>query len=138
MLPTTTPLLHDRHTSIHQRIIYYIRILLQEKHSRKLFIFTSILLLFSLIEVLFGLLYSASLSMLLAGFHSIQQTFGYVIVLTSSLVVAKKSPNFDYSYGYERLEVVLNFSNSVLILFLCFAMITESVQRLVEPHEVKT
>lgn len=138
MLPTTTPLIHDKHTSIYKQFIYYIRILLQEKHSRKLLIYTAVLFIFSLIEVLFGLLYSASLSMLLAGFHSLQQTFGYVIILTTTLVVAKKQPNFEFSYGYERLEVVLNFSNSVFVMFLCFAMITESVQRLLDPHDIKT
>lgn len=42
-----------------------------------------------------------------------------------------------YSYGiWQRLEVVLRFSNAIFAAIFCFAMITEALQRIIVPHEI--
>lgn len=51
-------------------------------------------------------------------------------------VITKWKANDKYSYGYVRAEVLAGFVNSLFLLFIAFFIMSESVERLIEPPEV--
>lgn len=53
-------------------------------------------------------------------------------------VITKWKANEKYSYGYVRAEVLAGFVNSLFLLFIAFFIMSESVERLIEPPEVNT
>lgn len=53
-------------------------------------------------------------------------------------VITKWKANDKYSYGYVRAEVLAGFVNSLFLLFISFFIMSESVERLIEPPEVRS
>ena len=52
-------------------------------------------------------------------------------------VITKWRSNDKYSYGYVRAEILAGFINGLFLLFISFFILSEAVERLVEPPEVK-
>lgn len=52
-------------------------------------------------------------------------------------VITKWKANERFSYGYVRAEVIAGFVNSLFLLFISFFIMSEAIERLVEPPEVK-
>lgn len=52
-------------------------------------------------------------------------------------VITKWKPNDKFSYGYVRAEVIAGFVNSLFLLFIAFFIMSEAVERAIEPPEVK-
>lgn len=52
-------------------------------------------------------------------------------------VITKWKANDKYSYGYVRAEVIAGFVNSLFLVFIAFFIMSEGVERLIEPPEVK-
>lgn len=52
-------------------------------------------------------------------------------------VITKWKANDKYSYGYVRAEVIAGFVNSLFLVFIAFFILSEGVERLIEPPEVK-
>lgn len=52
-------------------------------------------------------------------------------------VITKWKANEKYSYGYVRAEVLAGFVNSLFLLFIAFFIMSEAVERMIEPPEVK-
>lgn len=61
---------------------------------------------------------------------------GLLAGLTAS-VITKWKPNDKFSYGYVRAEVIAGFVNSLFLLFIAFFILSEAVERAIEPPEVK-
>lgn len=53
-------------------------------------------------------------------------------------VITKWRANDKYSYGYVRAEVLAGFVNGLFLLFIAFFIMSESVERLIEPPEVSS
>lgn len=51
-------------------------------------------------------------------------------------VITKWKANEKYSYGYVRAEVLAGFVNSLFLLFIAFFILSEGVERAIEPPEV--
>ena len=51
-------------------------------------------------------------------------------------VITKWKANERFSYGYVRAEVIAGFVNSLFLLFISFFILSEAIERLVEPPEV--
>lgn len=51
-------------------------------------------------------------------------------------VITKWRANDKYSYGYVRAEVLAGFVNSLFLLFISFFILSEAVERAIEPPEV--
>lgn len=51
-------------------------------------------------------------------------------------VITKWKANDKYSYGYVRAEVLAGFVNSLFLLFIAFFILSEGVERAIEPPEV--
>lgn len=52
-------------------------------------------------------------------------------------VITKWRANDKYSYGYVRAEVLAGFVNSLFLLFISFFILSEGVERAIEPPEVQ-
>ena len=68
-------------------------------------------------------------------FHMFFDCTGLLAGLAAS-VLTKWKANDKYSYGYVRAEVLAGFVNSLFLLFIAFFIMSESVERLIEPPEV--
>lgn len=68
-------------------------------------------------------------------FHMFFDCTGLLAGLAAS-VITKWKANDKYSYGYVRAEVLAGFVNSLFLLFISFFILSESVERLIEPPEV--
>lgn len=51
-------------------------------------------------------------------------------------VITKWKANDKYSYGYVRAEVIAGFVNSLFLMFIAFFIMSEAVERAIEPPEV--
>lgn len=69
-------------------------------------------------------------------FHMFFDCTGLLAGLAAS-VITKWRPNEKYSYGYVRAEVIAGFVNSLFLLFIAFFIMSEAVERAIEPPEVK-
>ncbi|KAJ8942310.1 hypothetical protein NQ318_005301 [Aromia moschata] len=52
-------------------------------------------------------------------------------------VITKWKANDKYSYGYVRAEILAGFVNGLFLLFISFFLMSEAVERAIEPPEVK-
>lgn len=69
-------------------------------------------------------------------FHMFFDCTGLLAGLAAS-VITKWKANDKFSYGYVRAEVLAGFVNSLFLLFIAFFILSEGVERLIEPPEVK-
>ncbi|KAL1433395.1 hypothetical protein MTO96_012601 [Rhipicephalus appendiculatus] len=52
-------------------------------------------------------------------------------------VITKWDANAQFSYGYVRAEVLAGFVNGLFLLFIAFFILSESIERVIDPPEVK-
>jgi Co/Zn/Cd efflux system component len=127
----------SQHKQIYANAEWYIRFLLNDPKTKNLFIYSTALFLFSIFEFLiYGFMYTHSLYMIFSGLISFCIFFSFLIKIISILVANKNITSNKYSYGFDRVEVVLQFSNSMFCIFICFAMIVQCLHRYVDPHEI--
>jgi solute carrier family 30 (zinc transporter), member 5/7 len=69
-------------------------------------------------------------------FHMFFDCTGLLAGLAAS-VITKWRANDKFSYGYVRAEVLAGFVNSLFLLFIAFFIMSEAVERAIEPPEVK-
>lgn len=51
-------------------------------------------------------------------------------------IITKWKANDKYSYGYVRAEILAGFVNGLFLLFISFFLMSEAVERAIEPPEV--
>lgn len=69
-------------------------------------------------------------------FHMFFDCTGLLFGLAASMITKWKA-NDKYSYGYVRAEVLVGFGNSLFLLFIAFFIMSEAVERAIEPPEVR-
>jgi len=111
------------------------RLIFSDKNSRNLFLFLLLNLSFAVVELLYGI-WTNSLGLISDSFHMFFDCTGLLAGLVAS-VITKWRANDKYSYGYVRAEVLAGFVNSLFLLFIAFFIMSEAVERLIEPPEVK-
>jgi zinc transporter 5/7 len=122
-------------TRISEKISNLVRLILSDRNSRNLFLFTLLNLCFAFVELLYGI-WSNSLGLISDSFHMFFDCYGLVAGLAAS-IITKWKPNERYSYGYVRAEVIAGFCNGLLLIYIGFYILSEAVERLMEPPEVK-
>eukprot|EP00039_Didymoeca_costata_P015751 m.273099 g.273099 ORF g.273099 m.273099 type:complete len:430 (+) comp16276_c0_seq55:268-1557(+) len=104
--------------------------------SRSIFMFLCLNLSFAFVELIWGV-WTNSLGLITDSFHMFFDCTALVAGLVAS-VLAKRPPNDDYSFGYGRAEVLGGFVNGLFLVFIALFIITEAVERFMEPPEVHT
>lgn len=111
------------------------RLIFSDRNSRNLFLFLMLNLSFAFVELMYGI-WTNSLGLISDSFHMFFDCTGLLAGLAAS-VITKWKANDKYSYGYVRAEVLAGFVNSLFLLFIAFFIMSEAVERAIEPPEVK-
>lgn len=90
---------------------------------------------FAFVELSYGI-WTNSLGLISDSFHMFFDCTGLLAGLVAS-VITKWRANEKYSFGYVRAEVLAGFVNGLFLLFIAFFIMSEAVERLIEPPEVK-
>lgn len=156
MLPMThkDPLHRGVGSRIKERLNGWMRLIFADRNSRNLFLFLLLNLSFAFVELAYGiwtnslgmirnsLLYhngiihiSVSPGLISDSFHMFFDCTGLLAGLAAS-VITKWKANDKYSYGYVRAEVLAGFVNGLFLLFISFFIMSEAVERAIEPPEV--
>lgn len=134
MLPLTTRDPRGYGFRIKEKLASLRRLIFSDKNSRNLFMFLLLNLSFAFVELFYGV-WTNSLGLISDSFHMFFDCTGLLAGLAAS-VITKWKANERYSYGYVRAEVLAGFVNSLFLLFISFFILSESVERLIEPPEV--
>lgn len=133
------PLTHKDNRSLGYRIkekaLGWVRLIFSDRNSRNLLLFLLLNLSFAFVELFYGI-WTNSLGLISDSFHMFFDCTGLLAGLSAS-VITKWKANEKYSYGYVRAEVLAGFVNSLFLLFISFFILSEAVERLIEPPEVK-
>jgi cobalt-zinc-cadmium efflux system protein len=90
---------------------------------------------FLVFEIVFGIL-AGSLALLADAAHNFSDSFALVLSLVAVRMMARPATEAK-TFGYHRMGIITAFINSMLIVFVCFYLFYEAVQRFIEPVEVK-
>ncbi|KAJ8944164.1 hypothetical protein NQ314_009526 [Rhamnusium bicolor] len=120
---------------IKEKINGWIRLIFSDRNSRNLFLFLLLNLSFAFVELIYGV-WSNSLGLISDSFHMFFDCTGLMAGLVAS-VITKWKANDKYSYGYVRAEILAGFVNGLFLLFISFFLMSEAVERAIEPPEVK-
>jgi len=113
----------------------WFRLIFSDKNARNLLCFLLLNLSFAFIELFYGV-WTNSLGLISDAFHMFFDCTGLLAGLVATVITKWKS-NEKYTYGYVRAETLAGFINGLFLLFISFFILAESVERLVEPPEVK-
>lgn len=122
-------------TRMKERLNGWLRLIFADRNSRNLFLFLILNLSFAFVELWYGI-WTNSLGLISDSFHMFFDCTGLVAGLAAS-VITKWKANEKYSYGYVRAEVIAGFVNGLFLLFIAFFIMSEAVERAIEPPEVK-
>ncbi|XP_023017053.1 solute carrier family 30 member 7 [Leptinotarsa decemlineata] len=118
-----------------EKVQGWIRLIFSDRNSRNLFLFLLLNLSFAFVELVYGV-WSNSLGLISDSFHMFFDCTGLLAGLVAS-VITKWKANDKYSYGYVRAEILAGFVNGLFLLFISFFLMSEAVERAIEPPEVK-
>ena len=107
---------------------------ISDPKSRRILAFLALNLGFMFVELVVGY-WSNSLGLVSDAGHMLFDCAALAMGLFAAYA-AKWSANSQYTYGYSRVEVLSGFVNGVFLIFIAFAVFTESLHRLNEPPEV--
>uniref|UniRef100_A0A8I6ANY9 Zinc transporter n=1 Tax=Rattus norvegicus TaxID=10116 RepID=A0A8I6ANY9_RAT len=110
--------------------------ILEESDSRQIFYFLCLNLLFTFVELFYGVL-TNSLGLISDGFHMLFDCSALVMGLFAALVSRWKATRI-FSYGYGRIEILSGFINGLFLIVIAFFVFLESVARLIDPPELDT
>ncbi|KAK9347294.1 cation efflux protein [Lipomyces starkeyi] len=89
--------------------------------------------IFFLLEVIIG--YAVhSLALVADSFHMLNDVFSLVVALWAVKVANSRVASSEYSYGWQRAEILGALVNGVFLLALCLTIFLEALQRFVEPQ----
>lgn len=120
---------------VKEKLQGWMRLIFSDRNSRNLFLFLILNLSFAFVELFYGV-WTNSLGLISDSFHMFFDCTGLVAGLAAS-VITKWKANDKYSYGYVRAEVLAGFVNGLFLLFIAFFIMSEAVERAIEPPEVK-
>lgn len=120
---------------IKEKILGWKRLIFSDQNTRNLFLFLLLNLSFAFVELTYGI-WTNSLGLISDSFHMFFDCTGLLAGLVAS-VITKWRANERFSYGYVRAEVLAGFVNGLFLLFIAFFIMSEAVERAIEPPEVK-
>ncbi|CAO3668965.1 unnamed protein product [Umbelopsis vinacea] len=113
-----------------------IRIILENQDSETIFYFLLLNLSYMFIQLIYGSI-TNSLGLISDAIHMFFDCLALGVGLFAS-VMAKWPPNTKYSYGYNRVETLSGFANGVFLVLISISIISEAIQRLLDPPEMNT
>jgi zinc transporter 5/7 len=118
-----------------EKVLGWKRLIWSDKTIRNLFLFLLLNFTFAFVELMYGI-WTNSLGLISDSFHMFFDCTGLIAGLAAS-VITKWRANERYSYGYVRAEVLAGMVNGLFLVFIAFFIMSEAVERAIEPPEVK-
>ncbi|XP_070543256.1 proton-coupled zinc antiporter SLC30A5-like [Ptychodera flava] len=113
-----------------------LRQVLGEYDSRQIFYFLCINLVFTFVELLYGV-WTNSLGLISDGFHMLFDCTALVMGLTAAVMTRWKATRI-FSYGYGRVEVLSGFINGIFLVVIAVFVFTAALGRLIDPPQINT
>lgn len=111
-----------------------LRAVVSDSNARNLMGFLALNFVFAFVELAYGM-WTNSLGLISDSFHMFFDCTGLVAGLAAQ-VVSRWPADDSFAYGYKRAEVLAGFVNALFLLFIAFFILTEAVERAIEPPEV--
>eukprot|EP00501_MAST-03F_sp_TOSAG23-6_P001069 GSMAST32.ASY1.ANO1.1112.1 assembled CDS len=118
---------HGSHDLDHDREAYLVA-------RRKLLCAGGFCFVFMIVEVIGGYI-AGSLAIMTDAAHLLSDVAGFAISLFG-LYVAQKPTNLEYTYGYQRAEVIGAILSVLMLWFLTGILVYEAINRLIHPSPV--
>ncbi|KAF8519674.1 cation efflux family-domain-containing protein [Gautieria morchelliformis] len=114
----------------------YLKTILSNPESRKIFYFLMLNLSYMGVQVVYGVI-TNSLGLISDAIHMAFDCMAIAMGLFAS-VAATWIPNEQYTYGYGRIETLSGFANGIFLLLISIFIVFEAIQRLLDPPEMNT
>ncbi|KZT27795.1 cation efflux protein [Neolentinus lepideus HHB14362 ss-1] len=114
----------------------YLKSILANSESRKIFYFLMLNLAYMFVQVLYGV-WTNSLGLISDAIHMAFDCMAIGVGLLAS-VMATLPPNERFTYGYGRIETLSGFANGIFLLLISVFIVFEAIERLMEPPEMNT
>ncbi|KAH9673955.1 metal tolerance protein C2 [Citrus sinensis] len=100
------------------------------RQMKRLFLLISLNVAYSTAELAIGL-FTGRVGLVSDAFHL---TFGCGLLTFSMFAMAasRQKPDFAYTYGYKRLEVLSAFTNALFLLFMSFSLAVEALHAFIQ------
>ncbi|KIK61561.1 hypothetical protein GYMLUDRAFT_42562 [Collybiopsis luxurians FD-317 M1] len=114
----------------------YIKTILSNPESRKIFYFLLLNLSYMLVQMLYGI-WTNSLGLISDAIHMAFDCMAIGVGLFAS-VMATWEPNETFTYGYGRIETLSGFANGIFLILISIFIVFEAIQRILDPPEMDT
>ncbi|PPQ94644.1 LOW QUALITY PROTEIN: hypothetical protein CVT25_009375 [Psilocybe cyanescens] len=114
----------------------YLKTILSNPESRKIFYFLMLNLCYMLVQMLYGV-WTNSLGLISDAIHMAFDCMAIGMGLFAS-VMATWEPNERFTYGYGRIETLSGFANGIFLILISIFIMFEAIQRILEPPEMNT
>ncbi|KAF8573763.1 cation efflux protein [Ramaria rubella] len=114
----------------------YLKTILSNPESRKIFYFLMLNLSYMGVQVVYGVI-TNSLGLISDAIHMAFDCMAIAMGLFAS-VAATWMPNEQYTYGYGRIETLSGFANGIFLILISIFIVFEAIQRLLDPPEMST
>ncbi|MTI64596.1 CDF family Co(II)/Ni(II) efflux transporter DmeF [Methylophaga sp.] len=104
-----------------------------EKRTRYVLLLTAVTML---VEIIAGLAFG-SMALLADGWHMATHVAAFLITLFAYHYASKHSDNPDFAFGTGKVSVLGGFTSAVALGVVAVLMLLESVERLVNPHDIQ-
>ncbi|XP_022164956.1 zinc transporter 7-A-like [Myzus persicae] len=121
-------------TSLLTKLKSAVRSVVSDSNARNLMGFLVLNFVFAFVELAYGM-WTNSLGLISDSFHMFFDCTGLIAGLAAQ-VVSRWPADDSFAYGYKRAEVLAGFVNALFLLFIAFFILTEAVERAIEPPEV--
>lgn len=91
---------------------------------------------FFLLELIIGYM-SHSLALIADSFHMLNDIFSLIVALWAVNVAKNRDADSRYTYGWKRAEILGALINAVFLIALCFSIMIEALQRLIQPQAIE-
>lgn len=114
----------------------YLKTILSNQESRKIFYFLMLNMSYMLVQMLYGV-WTNSLGLISDAIHMAFDCMAIAVGLFAS-VMATWEPNERFTYGYGRIETLSGFANGIFLILISIFIVFEAIQRILEPPEMNT
>ncbi|KAJ2982762.1 hypothetical protein NUW54_g10710 [Trametes sanguinea] len=114
----------------------YLKDILSNPESRKIFYFLMLNMCYMLVQMLYGI-WTNSLGLISDAIHMAFDCMAIGVGLIAS-VMARWPPNERFTYGYGRIETLSGFANGIFLILISVFIVFEAIQRLLDPPEMNT
>ncbi|TPX54418.1 hypothetical protein PhCBS80983_g05935 [Powellomyces hirtus] len=89
-----------------------------------------------LVEIIVGHL-AGSIALVADSFHMLSDIISMLVAWYAITLAARTARNNQYTYGWQRAEILGALVNGVFLLALCFTIVVEALQRFFEPQTLE-